>query len=65
MEEVPPQLLAMLKPGGRMVLPVGKPALKQELTTVDKALDGSISVRTVGQLVTYTPLTPPWADKIW
>jgi protein-L-isoaspartate(D-aspartate) O-methyltransferase len=43
-ERVPPALLEQLKPGGRMVLPLG-PAEGQRLTVVDKEADGDTRVR--------------------
>jgi protein-L-isoaspartate(D-aspartate) O-methyltransferase len=43
---VPPALLDQLKPGGRMVLPVG-PAEAQTLTVVEKGPDGAVSHREV------------------
>ncbi|XP_043687098.1 protein-L-isoaspartate O-methyltransferase 1-like [Telopea speciosissima] len=52
--EIPQQLIDQLKPGGRMVIPVGN--LFQDLKVVDKNLDGSISVRTETS-VRYVPLT--------
>ncbi|KAF9603061.1 hypothetical protein IFM89_033786 [Coptis chinensis] len=52
--EIPQPLIDQLKPGGRMVIPVGKTS--QELKVVDKNLDGSVSVRTETS-VRYVPLT--------
>jgi protein-L-isoaspartate(D-aspartate) O-methyltransferase len=43
--QVPPALVAQLKPGGRMVIPVGEPGGEQVLTVIDKAADGKISRR--------------------
>lgn len=42
---VPPPLLAQLKPGGRMVIPVGGPFVLQHLTIVSKLADGRIVTR--------------------
>lgn len=53
---VPPPLVAQLKPGARMVIPVGSPGGVQELTVVEKAVDGSTRSRSV-LLVAFVPLT--------
>ena len=45
-ERVPPALLEQLKPGGRLVLPVG-PGDAQRLTVVDKDADGHTRIREV------------------
>ncbi|CAA6664124.1 unnamed protein product [Spirodela intermedia] len=52
--ELPEPLVQQLKPGGRMVIPVGN--IFQELKVVDKKLDGSISVHDETS-VRYVPLT--------
>lgn len=52
--DIPPALIEQLKPGGRMVIPVGN--LFQYLKVVDKNPDGSISVRDETS-VRYVPLT--------
>lgn len=52
--DIPRPLLDQLKPGGRMVIPVGTNS--QELQVVDKNADGSISVRKEAS-VRYVPLT--------
>ncbi|KAJ1696634.1 hypothetical protein LUZ63_005146 [Rhynchospora breviuscula] len=52
--EIPKALLDQLKPGGRMVIPVGH--LFQDLQVVDKKLDGSIISRNETG-VRYVPLT--------
>jgi protein-L-isoaspartate(D-aspartate) O-methyltransferase len=43
-ERMPQALVQQLKPGGRMVLPVG-PAEMQHLTLVEKSASGSVSER--------------------
>lgn len=53
---VPPPLIAQLKPGGRMVIPVGTRFLVQELLMVVKASDGSVSTRQLLP-VRFVPLT--------
>jgi len=45
--EVPDALVAQLKPGGRLVAPVGRTFDNQELIVIDKGLDGKLKRRTV------------------
>lgn len=52
--ELPQPLVQQLKPGGRMVIPVGKTF--QELKVVDKRVDGSVAIFTETS-VRYVPLT--------
>ncbi|XP_031250719.1 protein-L-isoaspartate O-methyltransferase 1-like [Pistacia vera] len=52
--EIPQALIDQLKPGGRMVIPVGN--IFQDLKVIDKNSDGSISVRSETS-VRYVPLT--------
>ncbi|XP_020702134.1 protein-L-isoaspartate O-methyltransferase 1-like isoform X2 [Dendrobium catenatum] len=52
--EIPNALIEQLKPGGRMVIPVG--TILQDLKVIDKKLDGSLSIRTETS-VRYVPLT--------
>ncbi|KAL2933700.1 Protein-L-isoaspartate O-methyltransferase [Bienertia sinuspersici] len=52
--EIPKALLDQLKPGGRLVIPVG--TFFQDLQVIDKREDGSISTRTETS-VRYVPLT--------
>jgi protein-L-isoaspartate(D-aspartate) O-methyltransferase len=54
--QIPPPLVQQLKPGGRMVIPVGAPFLAQHLVLVDKAADGTVSTRQVLP-VAFVPLT--------
>lgn len=42
---VPPPLVRQLKPGGRMVIPVGDPFTTQQLTLVVKRPDGGVTTR--------------------
>jgi len=44
---LPPPLLKQLKPGGRLIAPIGPEQGPQHLTVVEKAQDGSISERRV------------------
>jgi protein-L-isoaspartate(D-aspartate) O-methyltransferase len=53
---IPPPLLQQLKPGGRMVLPVGTRFTAQELVLVNKDADGAIKTRQVLP-VSFVPLT--------
>jgi protein-L-isoaspartate(D-aspartate) O-methyltransferase len=54
---VPPALVAQLKPGGRMVIPVGTAGGIQELLLVTKAADGSLREKRVIP-VRFVPLVP-------
>ncbi len=53
---IPPPLVAQLKPGGRMVIPVGPPFYVQHLVLVAKAADGSVTTRRLLP-VRFVPLT--------
>ncbi len=53
---VPPSLVRQLKPGGRMVIPVGPPFLTQYLMLVEKRTDGTILTRQILS-VAFVPLT--------
>ena len=53
---IPPPLLDQLKPGGRMVLPVGDLFSVQHLILVEKALDGTLTTRQILP-VRFVPLT--------
>ncbi|KAL6549488.1 Protein-L-isoaspartate O-methyltransferase 2 [Orobanche hederae] len=57
--EIPPALIEQLKPGGRLVIPVGN--IFQDLQVVDKNMDGTLSVRSETS-VRYVPLTSPEAQ---
>ena len=54
--EVPPPLLQQLKPGGRMVIPVGSAASIQYLTLIEKQADGTIQRQRVLP-VRFVPFT--------
>jgi protein-L-isoaspartate(D-aspartate) O-methyltransferase len=53
---VPNALKEQLRPGGRMVIPVGMPYQYQELMLYEKDLDGNFSTRTMLG-VAFVPLT--------
>jgi protein-L-isoaspartate(D-aspartate) O-methyltransferase len=53
---VPPPLVRQLRPGGRMVIPVGASFMVQQLVLVEKYPDGSISTRQIVP-VDFVPLT--------
>ena len=55
-DHIPPSLLRQLKPGGRMVIPVGSQFLTQQLLLVEKDADGGIHTREV-LTVSFVPLT--------
>ncbi|CAI7768736.1 unnamed protein product [Closterium sp. NIES-54] len=52
--ELPQALVDQLKPGGRMVIPVGR--FMQDLEVIDKGADGTVT-RTTAMGVRYVPLT--------
>ncbi|HMK13780.1 MAG TPA: protein-L-isoaspartate(D-aspartate) O-methyltransferase [Burkholderiales bacterium] len=53
---IPPPLIKQLKPGGRMVIPVGAQFLTQYLMLVEKNPDGTISSKQILP-VSFVPLT--------
>lgn len=53
---IPPPLIEQLKPGGRLVIPVGQPHSIQHLMLIEKKLDGEISSRKI-LAVSFVPLT--------
>lgn len=54
--EIPPPLLEQLRPGGRMILPVGEPNRGQNLVLVAKDPDGRVTTREVLPVM-FVPLT--------
>ncbi|MFL6567708.1 MAG: protein-L-isoaspartate(D-aspartate) O-methyltransferase [Chthoniobacterales bacterium] len=54
--QIPAPLLEQLKPGGRMVVPVGSVSAKQRLLVVEKDASGKVRTRTVLP-VQFVPLT--------
>ncbi|KAF0163300.1 MAG: protein-L-isoaspartate(D-aspartate) O-methyltransferase [Rhodocyclaceae bacterium] len=55
---VPPPLVRQLKPGGRLVIPVGPAFQTQQLLLVEKRHDGTLTMRQV-MTVVFVPLTSP------
>ena len=55
--KIPPALVAQLKPGGRMVIPVGSDGFIQYLKLVTKRADGTVEEREVLP-VRFVPLVP-------
>ena len=53
---IPPPLVAQLKPGGRLVVPVGQPYSSQELMVLEKLAGGKTTVRDILAVV-FVPLT--------
>ena len=43
--QIPPPLVQQLKPGGRMVIPIGGPFSAQQLMLIEKQQDGSVTTR--------------------
>ena len=55
---IPPPLIQQLKPGGRMIIPVGGPFSTQSLMLVEKTAAGKVRTRNVLP-VQFVPLTRP------
>ncbi|MFQ6079607.1 MAG: protein-L-isoaspartate(D-aspartate) O-methyltransferase [Thermodesulfobacteriota bacterium] len=53
---IPPPLIKQLKPGGRMIIPVGSPFMTQQLMLVKKEKDGKIKTKQVLPVL-FVPLT--------
>ncbi|MFQ5955951.1 MAG: protein-L-isoaspartate(D-aspartate) O-methyltransferase [Kiloniellales bacterium] len=53
--KIPPALIDQLKSGGRMAIPVGGRFMSQDLTLVEKGVDGKVSKRSVLP-VAFVPL---------
>lgn len=54
--QIPPPLIEQLKPGGRMIIPVGAAFMTQYLMLLEKRLDGTISTRQILP-VRFVPFT--------
>ena len=59
---IPPPLIEQLKPGGRMVIPVGGQYETQDLVIVTKAADGTVTERKMFA-VGFVPLTRPEGNR--
>ena len=55
-DHVPPPLVEQLKPGGRLVIPVGDGQAQQSLLLVEKSVDGSVTTHDVAPVM-FVPLT--------
>lgn len=53
--DVPRPLIEQLKPGGRIVIPIGGPGFYQDLVLVEKDSDGRVSYRSLGGCI-FVPL---------
>lgn len=62
---IPPPLIEQLKPGGRMVIPVGPPFGPQQLVVAEKKADGALVQRSVMgvRFVPFTRGAPPEAGE--
>ncbi len=58
-DHVPPPLIAQLKKGGRMVIPVGHPFQVQHLMLVTKSMEGKIQMRDILP-VSFVPFLREW-----
>lgn len=59
---IPPPLIQQLKPGGRMIIPVGGPFATQSLMLVEKTAAGKVRTRQILP-VRFVPLTRPEGRK--
>ncbi len=55
-DHVPQPLVAQLKPGGKMVIPVGPPGMYQSLWLLEKRPDGTVETRNMGGVI-FVPMT--------
>jgi protein-L-isoaspartate(D-aspartate) O-methyltransferase len=55
-DQIPPPLIEQLKAGGRMIIPVGGNSAAEQLTLIEKRMDGSIALRQV-MPVRFVPFT--------
>jgi len=55
-ESVPPPLVEQLKPGGRLVIPIGAVSRTQQITLVEKDAEGQVTSRALLP-VAFVPLT--------
>jgi len=55
-DHIPPPLVRQLKPGGKMIIPVGSSFFTQQLMLVTKGLDGSVGTQSTLP-VRFVPLT--------
>ena len=55
-DHIPPPLIAQLKPGGRMMIPVGSRFMTQQLVVVEKDTDNNVTTRLILP-VRFVPLT--------
>ena len=53
---IPPPLIAQLKPGGRMVIPVGARFMTQQLVLVEKDSEGRVRTRQILPVI-FVPFT--------
>jgi protein-L-isoaspartate(D-aspartate) O-methyltransferase len=62
-EHIPPPLVKQLKQGGKMCIPVGSPFFVQDLTLVEKKMDGKIVTRKILP-VRFVPLVRKKTEQI-
>jgi len=64
LDHVPQPLIDQLKPGGRLVMPVGKQGGIQKLTVFEKTGTGELKTRPYGP-VRFVPFTRAAEDPLW
>jgi protein-L-isoaspartate(D-aspartate) O-methyltransferase len=60
-DHVPPPLVAQLKNGGRMCIPVGQPYFTQVLKLIEKDADGGVKVRDIVPVM-FVPFVRDWRE---
>ena len=55
-DHIPQPLVAQLKPGGKMVIPVGPPGMYQSLWLLEKKPDGTVQTKNMGGVI-FVPMT--------
>ena len=62
--QIPDPLIQQLKPGGKLIAPIGRPELPQDLVLVEKGRDGALKIDSIEEVL-YVPLRGRygWPDR--